>query len=119
MRDKFKAYYVLRSDLKMSPGKACVQVGHGTDLIHIHTAGSRNIQKWKDDGRIKIVLSCDTEEQLSDIFQGIEDECRGFWSKYIFDLGFNEVEPNTVTGLVVMPDMEKPETLESLKLWGR
>ena len=30
-----KAYFVMRKDLNMSPGTLAVQVGHGTDYIHL------------------------------------------------------------------------------------
>lgn len=31
-----KAYYIMREDLNMSEAKLAVQVGHGTDMIHMH-----------------------------------------------------------------------------------
>ena len=42
-----KAYYVMRRDLKMSPAKLAVQVGHGTQLL-MREADYYELKDWEN-----------------------------------------------------------------------
>ena len=61
-----RAFYLLRQDLEMSPGKLAVQVGHGTGLIYMNRYQIPNLEEWMSDfDATKIVLRVKTLEKLN------------------------------------------------------
>jgi peptidyl-tRNA hydrolase len=127
MKGVFKSFFIFRADLGMSSAKLAVQVGHGTDMIHmcaplgrspVEVSGVRpemvisDLAKtvsaygeWLASDRTKIVLDVPSKEAL--------DEARGLLKTRgvsfcdVVDKGLTELGGVTVTGLVIFPVDEK------------
>lgn len=111
---RVKAWYVMRTDIEMSPGKLSVQVGHGTDFIHMTSALNPYYEFWmKEDGgnRRKVVLRGDLAH-----IEKLEKVCTeaGMICRWIGDAGLTEFGGPTVTGLVICPhdDANEPKLLK-------
>jgi len=67
--DRFKMVLVVRSDLKMKPGKVAAQCAHAT--VGAVRAAERRIpktlKKWEWEGQAKIALKVETEELMLDL----------------------------------------------------
>ena len=100
---RYKQVIVLRSDLKMSCGKAAAQACHAA------VSAAENTRKthpswwrgWMREGQRKIILKVHSEEELL----GIEKETRGseIPASLISDMGLTELPPGTVTALGAGP----------------
>ena len=115
-----KAFYIIRKDLDMSPTKLAIQIGHGTDLIHIrhseYSVKSINFDDWIQENRRKIVLGIKSEEKLNNILVKLLDDNIGVDS--IYDEGYTEFDGKTLTGLIVHPIDEDrlPKAVKRLQL---
>ena len=115
-----KAFYLIRQDLTMSQSKLAIQIGHGTDLIHIRHAqfhvNSLNFDAWIEDDRRKILVGVKTEEKMNNLLEKLLDDNIGV--DIIRDKGFTEFDGETVTGLVIHPiDEERlPKAIRRLRL---
>ena len=113
-----KAYFVIRSDLALNPAKLAVQVGHGTDLIWQHQAVDQNsFDAWlapeKGDRR-KILLQVKSLEKLTNLKNKLIDD--GLHCYDIVDSGYNYVEPNTQTGIVIFPSAVEHKAIKRLQV---
>lgn len=114
-----KAYYVLRQDLGMTSAKRAVQVGHGTDFIHLNSASNPHYSAWLTEfNRRKVVLRIRDESALAALATLLNEN--GIPYKEIKDAGlteFNNVE--TLTGVVVypVPDVQLPKKFGRLQTW--
>lgn len=109
-----KAYYVIRKDIKMSKAKLGVQIGHGTDFIHLMING--NYRKWIEENRRKIVCGISTIEDLQKLIDNLKNDKIGYHE--IIDLGFTEFNNvPTLTGIVIYPidDETMPKYLKRLQ----
>ena len=124
-----KAYFLLRSDLGMSPAKLAVQVGHGVVIM------SENLDKdqWKSWIRSsemkKIILEVKTLEKLQNIYSKFHHEkflkmdvkyrrdeiiCKEIWDNGHTE--FNGVK--TLTGLVMFgSESDLSSYVKRLRLW--
>jgi peptidyl-tRNA hydrolase len=113
-----KSYFIIRRDLEMSGAKFGIQIGHGTDMIHIYmNTDPTAYAAWLAAGRRKIVLEIENEEKLQAL-KPLFDEA-GIRTYDIFDYGYTEFGEYTVTGLVVpFPDEAKlPKKFKRLRLY--
>jgi len=105
-------YIIVNSDLKLSAGKICAQVGHAVQDVVISCRGNK--KRWnsyKNNGCAKIVLKADqqTFEELL--------EC-SYKKVVVVDAGKTEIAEGTITaiGFAPMFESEVPEIIKSLKL---
>lgn len=117
---RIKAWFVMLRDI-MSSGKLAVQIGHGTDYIHMSAAENPHYANWMraDVGnRRKIVLGAKTKADLDKIAAECADA--GMLCSLIVDAGLTEFNGvATVTGLVVHPhpDNAVPSSLKRAQAW--
>ena len=119
-----KAYYLMRQDLEMSGPKLGIQIGHGTDIVHLqansdaHGSLDRMIfTGWLIDDRRKVVLGVKTLEKLNNLLVGL-DEAKIPYG-VIRDKGYTEFDGvETVTGVVILPIEENdlPKAIKRLRL---
>ncbi len=113
-----KAYYLIRQDINMSTAKLAVQIGHGTDFIHL--VGSCNnvlyYEKWLSNNRKKILLKIDTLEKLFNIEHLLKESNIEY--ALIYDNGLTEFGEKTLTGLVIYPTSPEqiPKQVKRLRL---
>jgi PTH2 family peptidyl-tRNA hydrolase len=117
---KIKAWFVMRTDIAMSQGKFGVQVGHGTDFIHMTGAINSYYQTWLSPtggNRRKIVLRASSEAELAKI--KAECDMAGMITEIIADAGLTEFGQPTITGLVICPhdDALIPKVLKRCQAW--
>lgn len=117
---RIKAWFVMIRDL-MSSGKMAVQVGHGTDCIHVANTLNPHYAAWMDPNignRRKIVLGVKTQSDLSKIAKDCEGA--GMLIEFIVDAGLTEFNGiPTITGIVVLPhpDNAIPASLKRAQTW--
>lgn len=101
-----RAYFLMRKELKLSPGKLAAQVGHLTSKLVLNpkVSSSKEFLSWIQEGETKIVLQATKEEILS--FE-LEMKKNNIDTSLLFDAGKTQVAPNTLTGLVCRPLSEK------------
>ena len=105
-------YIVVNSDLKLSVGKICSQVGHAVEGVVINCRGNKKRwQAYKNSGSAKIVLKAD-QQSFDEI---LASSCKKF---IVTDAGKTECLEGTITaiGFAPMFDSEIPEIIRSLKL---
>ena len=115
-----KAWYLMRLDLSMTQGKFGVQIGHGTDMIHIKAQHNKYYSLWIDPlvgNRRKSVLRSANEETLEVVKKACEES--GMMVDYIADAGLTEFGKPTVTGIVVHPHDGAliPKELKRAQVW--
>ena len=108
-----KIYVVINSDLKLSTGKLCAQVGHAIQDLVISCRGNK--KRWtayKNSGSAKIILKAD-QETFDEIV------AFSFRKVLIKDAGKTECPEGTVTaiGFAPMYPSEVPEIIKSLSLF--
>lgn len=123
--DPIVMYVIVREELGMSIGKCCAQVGHATQkvLLHYFKCLALNAKlhvsqieeehnkltgAWLANGSTKVILKADEKEW---------GELKTEFGKDIFvvvDNGRTELEPNTETVLVLMPQ-KKSGVSKSIK----
>jgi len=117
---RIKAWFVMRLDIPMSQGKFGIQIGHGTDFIHMTGADNPYYATWLDPhggNRRKIALRA---KSLDDI-EKVKADCEkaGMIVRIIKDAGLTEFGQPTITGLVVCPhdDSLAPSVLKRAQAW--
>ncbi len=103
MRFDHKMVIVVRSDLKLSPGKMAAQVAHAAvncALIAKKRTPDR-FDRWYNEGQKKVVVKA---SGLEDLYQlKIMAEDLGLTTSLIIDAGMTELPPNTTTCLGIGP----------------
>jgi PTH2 family peptidyl-tRNA hydrolase len=104
-------YFVVNSELNMSVGKTCAQVGHTATIIAVERSNSENedFDKWYENDQKKIILR-GKQKDLEKLIDA------GFY--YIRDNGLTEVPFGslTVVGLPPMPKSEAHKYVKRLQL---
>ncbi|MEI7826337.1 MAG: peptidyl-tRNA hydrolase Pth2 [Euryarchaeota archaeon] len=98
-----KQCLIVRSDLKLTAGKAAVQLAHAAVSAYErseHTTKSR----WFKEGQKKVALKVPTLRDLYEL-KSIA-EARGLVTALVVDAGLTEVPPGTVTALGIGPAKE-------------
>jgi len=94
---------VLRSDIKMSPGKAAAQASHAA--VSSAEEARRNYpswwREWIEGGQCKIILKANSETELLEMERKARD--MKLPTALITDMGLTELEPGTITALGIGP----------------
>lgn len=108
---EMKQVIVLRRDLGLSPGKAVAQGCHAAEGSHLDAndrwgpiAGDM-IDPWLEQGKPKIVLGVNSEEELLALAKQCQEKNMGHY--LVRDAGRTEVEPLTPTALGIGPDFTR------------
>jgi len=110
MEDEIVEYFIVNSELNMSAGKVCAQIGHVATIIAVDYCDQDIFWKWYQKDQKKIILRGEQKdlEKLIDA---------GFY--YIRDNGCNEVEKGSLTcvGLEPMLKSEAQKFVKRLQLY--
>ncbi len=100
LMQEYKQCIVIREDLKLSKGKAAVQVAHAS-ILSYELATPRDRKKWKEQGQKKVILKVNS---LAEIYK-LEKEAKklGLPFAIIEDAGLTEIPPGTVTAIGIGP----------------
>jgi PTH2 family peptidyl-tRNA hydrolase len=117
---RIKAWFVMRLDLPMSQGKFGIQIGHGTDFIHMIGDKNPHYADWINPeigNRRKIALRANSLAEIEKV--QAECEAAGMITMLIKDAGLTEFGQATITGLVVLPhdDALIPKVLKRTQSW--
>lgn len=93
-----KQVIILRDDIDMSRGKAVAQGSH-VSVLATQEADDTVVDQWIENGGKKITLKVDSEEELIDIISQVNDLPKA----KIRDLGYTELEANTLTAGAIGP----------------
>src|SRR3990170_6885869 len=100
---EYKQVIILRSDLKMSRGKAAAQAGHAA-VSSAEEARKRYPEWWRawiEEGQCKVAVKVENEKELLKLKEKAE-ELR-LPNALIVDRGLTEIPPNTMTCLGIGP----------------
>jgi PTH2 family peptidyl-tRNA hydrolase len=103
---ELKQVILIRSDLKISKGKAAAQVAHGS-LDAALKAMKRTdslFKQWRLGGMKKVVLKVADQKELLEF--KTEADRAGLINALITDAGHTELPPGTKTVLAIGPDEE-------------
>ena len=115
---KIQAWFLMLTTVEMTDAKFGVQIGHGTDFIHMRGAENPFHQDWLTTAnRRKVILRIKSESDL----EKIENACKAYnmLTSRIYDAGLTEFGKETLTGLVVLPhdDSNIPKPLQRTQAW--
>jgi peptidyl-tRNA hydrolase, PTH2 family len=102
-RGAYKMVVVVRGELRLTAGKAAVQVAHAAVML-TRKAESRDraaLDAWLAEGQMKVALTVPSLDEL----EAIERKARssGVPTVWVEDAGFTEVPPGTRTCLGLGP----------------
>lgn len=94
---------VVRGELRLTPGKAAVQVAHAAVQLALNSERKdrRTFDQWMGEGGKKIAVVGQSLEELDEIARGAR--AKGIPSVFIEDAGLTEVPPGTRTVLGLGP----------------
>ena len=99
----YKQVIVVRSDLKMSPGKTCAQVAHASHSAA--EAAKKTEEKWYDawwsEGQKKVVVKAASEDEIIQLFHDAHSSSLPCY--IVNDAGLTELAPGTTTALGIGP----------------
>ncbi len=101
---EYKQCLIIRADLRLSPGKAAVQLAHAAVTAYERSSASMK-SRWFNEGQRKVALKVPTLKDLYEL-KSIA-EARGLVTALIVDAGLTEVPPGTVTALGIGPAKEE------------
>lgn len=99
----YKMVLVVRGELRLTAGKAAVQVAHAAVMLTLQ-AQKRSpdlLRRWLDQGQKKIAVVTPTLDSMVEIQQRASRA--GIPTAWVEDAGFTEVPPGTRTCLGVGP----------------
>lgn len=103
-----KIVVVVRGELRLTPGKAAVQVAHAAVLLarRAETKDAREFELWWAGGQRKVALEVRALAELEELDR--KARAAGIPTVWVEDAGFTEVPPGTRTclGLGPAPDAE-------------
>lgn len=100
---ELKQVIVVRSDLKLSPGKLAVQVAHASIGAFVKSLKSV-ADSWLKQGMKKVVLKVETFDELLAIKK--KAGVLKLATELITDAGRTEIEPGTITCIGIGPAEE-------------
>ncbi|KAJ7139906.1 peptidyl-tRNA hydrolase PTH2-domain-containing protein [Mycena epipterygia] len=103
MLEPCKLVLIVRTDLKMTPGKISAQCGHAT-LACYKALVKRNpqlVKHWERTGQAKIALKATSEKQLLEL-EALAKSLN-LCARSVQDQGLTQVDPGTRTVLAVGP----------------
>lgn len=107
-----KLVIVVRQDLKMGKGKIAAQCSHAAVSAYkqIFKRKPQTLKRWEYCGQPKVVLKCNTEEELVALYQ--HARVLGLTASLIQDAGRTQIMPGSKTVLGVGPgSLEKINTV--------
>ena len=112
---EYKQCLIIRSDLRLTTGKAAVQLAHAAVSAYERSDPATK-RRWFSEGQKKVALKVPT---LRDIYELKSiAEARGVITALVVDAGLTEVPPGTVTALGIGPakESELDKVTSDLKL---
>lgn len=102
-----KLVLVVRSDLKLSKGKAAAQCAHAAIACYVRAASGQPelLHQWLATGQPKIVLRVDSLAELERLQRGAQQA--GLVEACVADAGRTQVAAGTVTVLGIGPAHER------------
>jgi peptidyl-tRNA hydrolase, PTH2 family len=100
---EMKMVLVVRGELRLTAGKAAVQVAHAAVLL-VERAGARSsaaLEAWRRQGQKKIAVEVETLSEMEEVERAAR--ARGIPTVWVEDAGFTEVAPGTRTCLGLGP----------------
>jgi PTH2 family peptidyl-tRNA hydrolase len=100
---RYKMVLVVRGELRLTAGKAAVQVAHAAVML-VEIARKRapaNLDGWFSEGQKKIAVVAPTLEEMEKLFRLAK--AKGIPAVLVEDAGFTEVPPGTKTVLGIGP----------------
>jgi peptidyl-tRNA hydrolase, PTH2 family len=99
----YKMVLVVRGELRLTPGKAAVQVAHAAVMLVLQAQKRRgnSLDRWLEEGQKKIAVVCPTLSEMVEL-QGRASR-QGIPTVWVDDAGFTEVPPGTRTCLGLGP----------------
>lgn len=101
--EEYKQVILVRTDLKMSTGKKCVQSCHASvsasDVVRVQNKPVWKV--WKDSGQKKVVLKIKNLEQLREMV--LKLEANKFPYFIVKDAGLTQLPPGTTTAIGIGP----------------
>lgn len=97
-----KQAIIIRDDVDISRGKAVAQGSHVSVLATLD-ADSDLVDEWLENGGKKITLKVGSEKELLDLIDSVEE----IPNAKVRDLGYTELDPNTLTACAVGPATEE------------
>lgn len=104
--ETYKMVLVIRGELRLTPGKAAVQVAHAAVLLVLRQQSRRSaaLDRWLEQGQKKIAV---VSPSLDDMVERQGRASRaGIATAWVDDAGFTEVPPGTRTCLGLGPAPE-------------
>lgn len=94
---------VIRGELRLTAGKAAVQVAHAAVMLVDQATGPHRVEldHWRHQGQKKIGLVAPTLDDLERIERVARS--RGISTAWVMDAGLTEVPPGTITCLGLGP----------------
>ena len=111
-----KMYIIVNSDLGMTAGKKCAQVGHGVMhmMLKMQTSPTDDYLAWLNSAGAKIVLKA-SQETMEELVEIYSEKLHLF---PVTDMGLTQIEQGSFTVLAfepLSPD-KVPQELKELKL---
>lgn len=101
---KYKQVIIIRSDLKLSKGKACSQSAHAA-VEAVLRSDKKKVEKWRSEGMLKVVVKVQDLKGLR-LYERQAKE-KDLVTAVITDAGRTVVKPGTVTCMAIGPDEDK------------
>ena len=118
--NELRMYILLNSSVKMKPGKAVAQAGHGISEMTEFLIQTRDPDwsKYSSHSHAKVALKC-PEHLLTSIYHKYKDRSQVIWCLDVEDEGRTQVPEGTRTAVVFKPmrKADAPEELDVLKLY--
>jgi peptidyl-tRNA hydrolase len=118
--DELRMYILLNSTVKMKPGKAVAQSGHGISEMTEFLVKTRDTDwsKYTRHSHAKIALKC-PEHLLNIIYHKYKNRSQSVWCLDVEDEGRTQVPEGTRTVIVFKPmrRVDAPEELNTLQLY--
>jgi peptidyl-tRNA hydrolase, PTH2 family len=101
--DSLKAVFVVRGELRLTPGKVAVQVAHAAVLLSDLARGRQpaRYRAWVAEGQRKIAVVASTLKEIEALERMAAG--RGLPTVWVEDAGLTEVPPGTRTCLGIGP----------------
>jgi peptidyl-tRNA hydrolase, PTH2 family len=115
VKNMSRIYFLVNTDLEMSPGKLAAQVGHGMQYIMEYYLKfpdeQKEIMEYSSAGSTKIVLKC-RQNKLLALYEKYKSR-----SFLVIDAGKTEISPGSATVLAFLPMIEPYKELKRLSLY--
>lgn len=107
-----KMVLVVRGELRLTPGKAAVQVAHAAVMLVEVAArhAPRELELWRQEGQKKIAVVAPTLADMEELHR--QARARGLPTVFVEDAGLTEVPPGTRTVLGIGPG--RSEVLDAI-----